>query len=92
MNVSDVIFFPLETKKLKNNNNNAWSQVIIDHNMHTYYQVKHRLQASIFDISHWLPCGADGHVITKISRMDRLPNFLRYGVPLLQSYSAVHTI
>ena len=56
-------FFPLEPKKLKKNNNNAWSQV------------KHRLQASIlarkFDISHWLPCGADGQVITKISRMDR---------------------
>ena len=28
------------------------------------------------DISHWFPCGADsrayGHVITKISRMDRI--------------------
>ena len=47
-----------------------------------------RLQASTLarkcDISHWFPCGADrrtdertyGHVITKISRMDRLPNFL----------------
>ena len=52
--------------------------------MHAYYQVKHRLQASVlarkFDISHWLPSGADGHVISKISRMDRLPNFqVRYG-------------
>ena len=29
-----------------------------------------------FEISHWFPCGADkrayGHVITKISRMDRI--------------------
>ena len=47
--------------------------------MDIYSQVKHRLQAPIparkFDISDWFPCGADrrvyGHVITKISRMDR---------------------
>ena len=58
--------------------------------MDVNYQVKHRLQASTlarkFYISHWLPCGADGgaygHVIIKISRMDMLPNFLRYGAPL----------
>ena len=34
---------------------------------------------------HWFPCGADGrsygHVITKFSRMGRLPNFLTYGAP-----------
>ena len=55
--------------------------------MDVCYQVKHRLQASTLarkiDISHCFPCGADGraygNVITKISRMDRLPNFLRYG-------------
>ena len=49
------------------------------HNMDICSQVKHRLQAPIlarkFDISDWFPCGADrrayGHVITKISRMDR---------------------
>ena len=32
---------------------------------------------------HWFPCGADGrsygHVITKFSRMGRLPHFLTYG-------------
>ena len=35
-----------------------------------------------FDITHRFSCGADGlaygHVITKISRVDRLPNFLRH--------------
>ena len=35
-----------------------------------------------FDITHWFSCGADGlaygPVITKISRVDRLPNFLRH--------------
>ena len=58
--------------------------------MHACYQVKHRLQvptlARKFDISHWFSCGADGqaygHVITQISRVDRLPNFLRYPAPL----------
>ena len=48
--------------------------------------MKHRLQVPTlgrkFDITHWFSCGADGlaygHVITKISRVDRLPNFLRY--------------
>ena len=34
---------------------------------------------------HWFPCGADGrsygHVITKFSRMGRLPHFLTYGAP-----------
>ena len=47
--------------------------------MDIYFQVKHRLQAPIlarkFDLSDWFPCDADrrayGHVITKISRMDR---------------------
>ena len=41
-------------------------------------------------ILHWYACGAVdgvgqayGQVITKISRMDRLPTFLRYGAPLL---------
>ena len=54
--------------------------------MYVYCQVKHRLQVPTlggkFDITHWFSCGADGlaygHVITKISRVDRLPNFLRY--------------
>ena len=40
-------------------------------------------------ISHWLPRGADGWVgggkdgcmVTKISRMNRQPNLLRYGAP-----------
>ena len=41
-----------------------------------------------FDISHWFTCGADGrrtygHVITKVSQMDRLTNFLSYGAPLI---------
>ena len=62
--------------------------------MDVYYQVKHRLQAPTlarkFDISHWFPSGADrrtyGQSITKISGMDRLPNFLRYG-PLLKYHS-----
>ena len=52
--------------------------------MDVYYQVKHRFQAPAlarkFDISHWFPCGEDGraygHVITKISWMDRLLNFV----------------
>ena len=65
--------------------------------MYVYYQVKHRLQVPTldrrFDITHWFSCGTDGlaygHVITKISRVDRLPNFLRYvaslarGAPLI---------
>ena len=65
--------------------------------MYVYYQVKHRFQVPTlgrkFDITHWFSCGADGlalrHVITKISRVDRLPNFLRYvaslarGAPLI---------
>ena len=38
------------------------------------------------EIEHWLPCGAGGrsggHLITKISRMGRLPNFLTHGAPL----------
>ena len=43
-----------------------------------------------FDISHWFTCGADGrrtygHVITKVSQMDRLTNFLSYGAPLSKS-------
>ena len=54
--------------------------------MYVYYQVKHRLQALTlgrkFDTTHWYSCGADGlahgEVITKISRVDRLPNVLRY--------------
>ena len=58
--------------------------------MDVYYQAEHRLQAPTlarkFDIAHWFPCDADGrrdsHVITNISRMDRLPNFLSYGAPL----------
>ena len=56
--------------------------------MDVCFQVKHSLQASTlarkFDISHWFPCGADVqayvHVITKISRVDRLPVFLGMGL------------
>ena len=65
--------------------------------MYVYYQVKHRLQVPIlgrtFDITHWFSCGADGlayrQVITKISGVDRLRNFLKYvaslarGAPLI---------
>ena len=65
--------------------------------MYVYYQVKHRLQVPTlgrkFDITHWFSCGADGlaysHVITEISGVDRLPNFLKYvaslarGAPLI---------
>ena len=61
--------------------------------MNVYYQVKNRLQAPILagklDISHfglpvvwtdkWMGVRSVGHVINKISRTDRLPNFLRYG-------------
>ena len=32
---------------------------------------------------------AFGHVITRISRLDRLPNFLRYGVPLARALLAL---
>ena len=64
--------------------------------MNVSYQVKHRLQAPTparkIDISHWFPCGADGqqHVryYTKISRMDRLPDFLRHGALLSRSLRA----
>ena len=65
--------------------------------MYVYYQVKHRLEVPTlgrkFDITHWFSCGADGlaygPVITKISRVDRLQNFLRHvaslarGAPLI---------
>ena len=61
--------------------------------MYVYYQVKHRLQVPTldrgFDITHWFSCGADGlaygHVITKISRVDRLPNLalLARAAPLI---------
>ena len=42
---------------------------------------------------HWFPCGADGrsaygHVITKFSRMGRLPHFLTYGAPPTRSLCA----
>ena len=32
---------------------------------------------------------AYGHVITKISRMDGLPDFLRYGAPLVHAWSRI---
>ena len=65
--------------------------------MYVYYEVKYRLQAPTlgrkFDTTHWFSCGADGlaygHMSTKISRVDRLPNFPRYlaslarGAPLI---------
>ena len=65
--------------------------------MYVYDQEKHRLRVPTlgrkFGITHWFSCGADGlaygHMITKISRVDRLPNFLRYvaslacGAPLI---------
>ena len=70
--------------------------------MDVCYQVKHTLQAPTparkFDISHSfgfpmvrIDGRTYGHVITKISQVDRLPNFHRYGAcaciiefPLLQ--------
>ena len=49
------------------------------------------------EIKHWYACGADGrkvgwsvhgHVITKFSRMGRLPHFLSYGAPSTRALSA----
>ena len=41
---------------------------------------------------HWFPCGADGrsygHVITKFSRMGRLPHILSYGAPSTRALRA----
>ena len=41
---------------------------------------------------HWFPCGADGrsygHVITKFSRIGRLPHFLSYGAPSTRAREA----
>ena len=53
-----------------------------------YNGVKHRLQtptlARKFYFSHWFPGGADGrtygHVIIKVSRMDRFQNLWVYGI------------
>ena len=59
-------------------------QLSTDNNMEVYYQVKHKLRAPTlhrkFEFSHWFLCGADGkstygHVINKISLMDKLPKF-----------------
>ena len=66
-----------------------------------------RLQAPTLarkcEISHWLPCGADGqvfgrmvrrtfgHVTTNISFIDRSPNFLSYGAALARAWSSVIT-
>ena len=61
--------------------------------MDVHYQVKHGLQSStlatVESLTFYIGLRivrtdgrTDGHVITKISRMDRLPNFLRYGAPL----------
>ena len=76
----------------------------IDHNMDVYYHVKNRLRAPTLarklDISHFTR--SIGHVINKISRIDRLPNFLRYGlrsgartwssaINYLINYSYIHT-
>ena len=46
--------------------------------MDVYYQVEHRLQAPklAFHIDFSV-VWTDGHMITKISQMDRLANFLR---------------
>ena len=64
-------------------------QLSTDHNKDVYHQVEQKLQALTlvrkFHISHWFPYGADrwkkGHVITKISRISRVQNFL--GITLL---------
>ena len=44
------------------------------------------------DSKHWFPCGADGrsygHVITKFSRMGRLPHSLSYGAPSTRALRA----
>ena len=37
----------------------------------------------------WTDRRAYGQVITRISRLDRLPNFLRYGVPLARALHAL---
>ena len=62
-------------------------QLSIDHNMDAYYQVKHRLQAPIlawkFDISHWLPCGADGCGRCTVMQLAEFLSFLRYGTLLV---------
>ena len=63
-------------------------QLSIGHNMGVYRQVKHRFQALTlaikFDISHCLWYSlwcvqSGGRLINRISRMDRLPNFLGKG-------------
>ena len=63
--------------------------------MNVYYQVKHRLQtptlARKFDISHWFPVVQTAGqlvMIANICWMDRLPNFLRYGAPLVHALHA----
>ena len=62
--------------------------------MDVYYHVKNRLRAPILarklDISHfglpvvrtdgWMGVRLVGRVIDNISRIDRLPDFLRYGL------------
>ena len=69
--------------------------------MDVYSQVKNRLRALTlarkFDISRWFPSGADGRLDGRTgvgshdyqnSRIDRLPNFLRYGAPLARASRA----
>ena len=65
----------------------------IDHNMEVYCQVKKRLQApaparklditrfgfSVVRTDGWMGVRSVGHVINKISRIERLPTFVRNG-------------
>ena len=48
------------------------------------YRPPHWLESLIFHIGYPV-VRAYGHVITKISGMDRLPIFLRYGAPLARA-------
>ena len=67
-------------------------QLSIDHNIDVqsvfYWAPK---LARKCETKHWFPCGADGrsygHVITKFSRMGRLPHFLSYGASLIYRFS-----
>ena len=69
----------------------------IIHNIDVCHQVNHRLQVPTLAIMLtfyigfpvvWSDGRTYGHVITKISRMNRLPNFLRYGAQLASASRA----
>ena len=59
--------------------------------LNTGYRLPHKLESLTFHICFPVvrtDGRADGHVITKISRMDRLPNFRRHGAPLARAKPA----